>query len=133
MIEMALSKFIDETRRVTAAAHRATLSALRKTAYAIFRDVQASIVTDSKPSLPGEPPHSRRGLARRAERYDVDAAAETAVIGPRFSVIGTAMQPEEFGGKYRGDKYPQRPSIGPALQRNLDLLPAGFAGAATDE
>ena len=128
MFELKLSHFIDESKRVEEAARRGTVSALGKAAYAIFRDVQQSIITDPKPSHPGEPPHSRKGLARRAERYDVDAESETAVIGPRESIIGTTMEPEEFGGEYQGREYPQRPAIGPALDRNVDRLPAGFSG-----
>jgi hypothetical protein len=156
MFDLKLSPFLDESKKVVDAAHRATVSALRKTAYATLRDVQGSfeVVPMVRPDLKGKspaqkkfllrkahsaaaapvgsPPHSRRGLERRAERYDVDAEAESAVIGPRASVIGQAMQAQEFGGEYQGRKYPLRPSIGPALEREEHLLPTGFSGAVTE-
>ena len=145
MFDMKLSQFLDESRKVAAAAHRATVLSLRKTAYAIFRDVQASIVTvpvslsglprnkmqrlfalrarrKEAEASPNQPPHTRHGRIRAAERYDVDPASETAVIGPRRSVAGILMHVEEFGGEFKGARYPARPSIGPALDRQKGLL-----------
>jgi len=125
--------FIDDTKKVLDAAHRATVRALKVAGYAIFRTAQQSIQTSPKPSAPGEPPHSRRGLLRRAERYEVDDQAETAVIGPRFALVGTSAEAHEFGGQYKRETFQARPSIGPALQQNVSKLPAYFSGQVTSE
>lgn len=154
MFDLKFSKFIDESAKVAAAAHRAVVTSLRKTAYAIFQDVTHSIAISPKnePAQPGSPPHSRRGQTIRSERYDVDADGEIAVIGPRASIVGEAMHLQEFGGEFAGhrpmlgrdgkpiidrstdraveipvtQKYPARPSIGPALQRQKGLLLASL-------
>jgi hypothetical protein len=156
MFDLKLGKFIDESAKVAAAAHRAVVTSLRTTAYAIFQDVTHSITISPKqePALPGAPPHSRRGQTIRSERYDVDADGEIAVIGPRASIVGEAMHLQEFGGEFAGhrpllgrdgkpiidkstsraieipvtQKYPARPSIGPALQREKGLLLAELDG-----
>jgi phage gpG-like protein len=124
MVGFSFEKFFDESAKVLEAAHRATTRSLAKAAYAIFRTAQEEITTAAKPSEAGQPPHTRKGQLRRAERYDVDAAAEVAVIGPRFSMVGASAEAHEFGGEFRGDKYPARPFMGPALERNRDLIPA---------
>jgi phage gpG-like protein len=131
VIGFDFKKFDDQTQRVAEAAARGTLRALQKAAFAIFRSAQESIERDAKPAAAGEPPHSRAGQLPRAIRYDVDKAAEAAVIGPRASLVGTSAEAHEFGGAYKGAEYPARPFMVPALQRNLDLIPAGFADQVT--
>jgi hypothetical protein len=132
MIGFAFDKFTDETEKVAKAVQKATRLALRKAAYAIFRTAQESIQTAGGPSPAGEPPHSRRGQLRRAERYDVDDAAEIAVIGPRFSMVGTSAEAHEFGGEYKKEQYPKRPFMGPALEKNRALIPAFWQGEVTE-
>lgn len=75
-----------------------------------------------RPSAPGTPPHTNRGHARRAILFAVDKAKLEAVIGPRASVVGESMAAHEFGKQYRGNNYPARPFMGPALDRTQ----AGF-------
>ena len=119
---------LDETHRVVEGQERAAGKALAKVAFEIRKAAIASIVESPEPSRPGRPPHTRRGLARRAIMYSVDRKAQRAVIGPEASIIGDAMRAHEFGGDFRGQTYPQRPFMGPALERNVGLLPTGFAG-----
>lgn len=127
MFSAAVTKFIDHTKRVREAAEKAARRAFAKAAYRIFRDAQSSIERSTNPSPPGEPPHTRRGQLKRAIRYD--ATKDGAVIGPVASMVGTAGEAHEFGGGYRGQDYPERPFMGPALERELDNFAGEFTGS----
>ena len=127
MFGAAVTKFVDHTRRVREAAEKAARRAFAKAAYRIFRDAQASITRSAEPSAPGEPPHTRRGQLKRAIRYD--ATKDGAVIGPLASMMGTAGEAHEFGGGFRGQSYPERAFMGPALERELDKFAGEFRGA----
>ena len=78
------------------------------------------------PSRPGTPVHTRSGQARRAIQY----AAETdnAFIGPVYSKMGTSMEAHEHGGQYKGENYPERSVMGPALTKESAQFAADFAG-----
>jgi hypothetical protein len=128
MIGFALDKFIDEMAKVEAAEHKATIRALQKAAYKIFRDAQTSIEVSPEYAAVGAPPHSRRGQLKHAIRYNVDKAAGIAVIGPTQSEMGDVAAAHEFGEIYYGKHYPKRPFMGPALERNKDSLPIFWSG-----
>lgn len=81
-----------------------------------------SIKIDPKPSAPGSPPHSRKGLLKKAIVYAVDREQQNVVIGPTVNVIGDAGSPHEFGGEFRGKPYPARPFMGPAKARAIPAL-----------
>lgn len=123
----AVTKIIDHTRRVREAADRAARRAFAKAAFRIFRDAQASVERSAEPSAPGEPPHTRRGQLKRAIRYD--ATKDGAVIGPRKSMVGISATAHEFGGSYERERFPARPFMGPALERDLDNFSGDFAGS----
>ena len=132
MIGFALDKFVDDSQAVLAAEQKGTIRALQKAAFQIFKDAQAEIENSPTASRPGEPPHSRTGQLRRAIRYDVDKAAGVAVIGPRESMVGTSAMAQEFGGEYKGEQYPKRPFMGPALEKDANLLPAFWSAEITN-
>lgn len=123
----AVTKIIDHTRRVREAADRAARRAFAKAAFRIFRDAQASVERSAEPSAPGEPPHTRRGQLKRAIRYD--ATKDGAVIGPQQSMVGISATAHEFGGPYERERFPARPFMGPALERDLDNFSGDFAGS----
>ena len=127
MFGAAVTKFVDHTRRVREAADKEARRAFAKAAYRIFRDAQASIVRSAGPSAPGEPPHTRRGQLKRSIRYD--ATKDGAVIGPVASMVGEAGAAHEFGGGHRGQTFPERAFMGPALERELDNFAGEFAGS----
>lgn len=82
-----------------------------------------------EPSPPGTPPHTQRGQAKRAITFHADSKG--AVIGPRKSVVGFSMSAHEFGGTYKGQTYPARPTLGPALERQVSRFAREWAGSIT--
>jgi hypothetical protein len=113
----AKATVIDNTPAVKAASDRSTITSLAKVGFEVRKEIVASIERSNDPSRPGEPIHTRRGLARRAVRYAVDKPSQNVVIGPGFSVVGTSIEPHEHGGPYKGTMYPARPTAAPALAR----------------
>ena len=53
----------------------------------------------------------------------VEPDGRSAVIGPAKSFVGLSMTAHEFGGMYRGRKYPRRELMGPALAKSAPELP----------
>jgi phage gpG-like protein len=137
-------KYIDKTERVAKAARRAVYRAVEKTAFAIRTTAVGSIQRGAVepqpsgkkksrkrarivPSAPGSPPHTRFGQLKRSIVYA--AAKGEAVIGPRGSIVGESATAHEFGGNYKGEDYPGRPFMGPALDSNLTKFGSSFAGS----
>ncbi len=119
----------DQTKRVADAADTTTFRNLGHAAASIRKTAMAEITNAEGPSEPGTPPHSRRGQLRRAIKFDVDKASETAVIGPEASIVGEAGAAHEFGGEFRGQDYPERPFMEPALEANVDRFASEWAGS----
>lgn len=94
----------------------------------IARDAKRSITKSLQPSKPGRPPHTRRNLLKRSIRYAGEQSRKTIVVGPLLSVVGGSAEAHEHGGSYKGDKYPARPFMQPALQRNLHRLGGEYTG-----
>lgn len=124
------------TNAVKAAADKATAENVGQAAGRIRKDAIASIVPSVDPSPPGSPPHTHGGRKRagkgklpKAILYAVDKAAGDAVIGPAKSKAGTVGQAHEFGGKYKGEQFAERPFMGPALDRQQTKFAASFAGS----
>jgi len=108
--------------RITKAVQRARAGNLRSVGYLIATLAKPKIKRSKRASLPGEPPTTRRGLMRKAIRYELAADKKSVVIGPAASIVGTAGQPHEHGGRYKGESYPERPFMGPALQEAIPLI-----------
>lgn len=125
-------KVFDDIDKVTEATKRGNLSALSKAAFSIFKEAQESIKVSGFASSAGSAPHSKAGQLKRSIKYSLDKENESAVIGPQFSLMGEAASAHEFGGTYHGEQYPQRPFMGPALQKNLDKIPTYWSGSITN-
>jgi ApbE superfamily uncharacterized protein (UPF0280 family) len=117
----------DRTKRVKAAADKAAFRNYAHAAASIRKDAAASIVKSPDPSEPGEPPHTRKRLLPRAMRFAVDK--EGAVIGPRASIAGQAGSVHELGGSYKGQTFPERPYMKPALDRAIPRFAGSWQGA----
>ena len=130
----------DTTKKVEKAADKATFKNLGHAASSIRKSAIESIKPAEGPSAPGTPPHThtagvtkkgkpKKGHLPRAIVYDVDKAAQEAVIGPRASVVGESGAAHELGGEFHGDDYPERPFMFPALETNAPRLADEYAGS----
>jgi hypothetical protein len=121
-------EFLDEMSAVEKAVQKTAYSGVRHAAMSIRKDIIGSIEQSQDPAEPGSPVRTRgrRGNVKRSIYAAVDGDA--AVIGPRYSFVGDAMEAHEFGTSRFGTDYPARPTSGPALDRNLDRFADWFAG-----
>ena len=100
---------------------RASRDILRRAGAYVRRVAQRKVVTSPKASQPGSPPHSRRGLLKRAILFGSDGD-KSVLVGPGFNFVGPSMSAHEFGGKYMRERYPKRPLMGPALKESAPRL-----------
>mgnify|MGYP007026490821 CR=1 FL=1 len=119
----------DETRRVKAKAQTANFKNLGQAGASLRLVARRSIRRRKTPSPEGQPPNTRAGQLRRAILYAIEAREQTVVIGPDVDVVGTSGAAHEQGGRYKREKYPRRPFMGPALEKIKDRLPPLWAGS----
>lgn len=98
-------------------------------AASLSKAAKASIEKAEGASAPGTPPHTRRNQLKRAIVWDYDKAAQTAVIGPRESVVGLAGAAHEFGQEFHGDQFPERSYMGPALDKSKERFADDWRGS----
>jgi hypothetical protein len=115
--------------RVEKAAKKGIYRSISHAAFSIRKAIRESIKNSPKPAAPGQPvtTRGRRGNVRNS----IFAAVEedSAVVGPRYSMVGDVMAAHEFGQTRYGDRYEARPTAGPALEANLDRFADSFAGS----
>jgi hypothetical protein len=116
-------------KRVKNAAKKASFRNLGHAGAAIRLTARRSIRRSKKPSSSGQPPHTRKGQLKRALRYAVDKDKGSVIIGPTYTMVGRSGMAHEFGGKFRGQKYPQRRFMGPALAKNQSKIPKLWANS----
>lgn len=114
-------------RWITKAADKSTFKSLGHAGAAIRLTARRSIKRSAKASSPGSPAHTRKGQIKRAIRFKVEKGKQRVVIGPAHEVVGPAAKAHEHGGKFRGQRYPKRPFMGPALIKMKDRLPKLWA------
>ncbi|MFI4855137.1 MAG: hypothetical protein ACIAQF_09215 [Phycisphaerales bacterium JB065] len=93
-------------------------------------------------SQPGEPPNVHEGTLKRLLFFGYDTNTRSVVVGPHIhhGKAGSAPSTLEHGGaatviRRRGGKRKRkrvrveaRPYMGPALEKNLDVIPDQFDG-----
>ncbi len=125
-------KIIDRTKHVAAVAAKESFRNISHAAASLRKDV-VSTIESAPPGVPseaGSPPHThRRAFFRRAIAYAVGEDKRSAVIGPRFSAVGTVGKAHEFGGDYKGFDYQPRPFMAPGLVRAIPRFAGSFAGS----
>jgi len=128
---------IDNFNKVAEAVEKAAFRNVGHAAAAIRKDAIESIKPAEGASEPGTPPHThtsgvtkkgklRRGELQRAIVFAHNREENEALVGPRFSVVGTSGAAHEFGGEYLGQDYPERPFMSPALENNIDRFGGSF-------
>lgn len=81
------------------------------------------------PSPPGKPPRTKAGQLKRSIVYAVDKRRAEAVIGADSADMDKVAGAHEHGGKFKGQRYPKRPFMGPALEKVKPRLPKKWAGS----
>lgn len=84
-----------------------------------------SIKVRPEAAPPGHPPYSTTKRFPKSIFFDVDRSRGVAVVGPLYSRVGPSASEHEHGGHSRGQNFPQRAFMQPALERSQDKI-AGF-------
>ena len=123
------AKVEPELQKVEKAASKAIIQNIRHAAFAIRKSIRESIKKSPDAAEPGQPvaTRGRKGNVKNAIFAAVEG--DTAIIGPRYSFVGDAMEAHEFGKTRGEDKYPARPTSGPGLDANVDRFAGSFAGS----
>lgn len=122
-------KSTERFNAVQKAADRSIYRNIRHAAFSIRKYIRESIKKSDKPSAPGQPVATRGRKGNVKNSIFVAADADTAIIGPRYSMVGDAMEAHEFGKRRGKDTYPARPTSGPGLTANTDRFAQSFAGS----
>lgn len=101
---------------------KATTSVLRRMGAYIRRSAQHKVHSSDKASIPGSPPNSKTGALKRGILFGLEKRRESVLVGPAFRFVGESMLAHEFGGKYRKERYPKRPLMGPTLKESAPRL-----------
>jgi len=115
--------------KVEKAVRNASFRNLGHAGGAIRLTARRSIKKRRKASPPGQPPHTRRGQLRGAIVYAVEKDRQSVVVGPQHRDVGDVGLAHEFGGRFRGQTYPKRAFMGPALEKVKDRLPRKWANS----
>lgn len=120
--------------KLAAAVKRTQFRNLGHAAASIRKDIIGSIEQSpaDEPAPPGQPPHTRRGLIKRAEQFFVGEGE--ALVGAVESRIGLGAAKMEHGGDKFAESYldkfiEPRPFVFPALERNLDRFALDWQGS----
>ncbi len=115
--------------KVKAKTQQGNFKSLGHAAATIRLVARRSIRRRKTAAMPGTPPNTRRGQLKRSIVYALDKQRGVALIGPDFDVVGAAGKAHEFGGRFRRERYPKRPFMGPALEKVKDRLPPMWANS----
>lgn len=102
--------------RVRAAARRANFENVRHAAAVVMRIAKSFIRRARTPSQEGQPPHTQTLRLKKAIQFAADNRTNYAIIGPTAEIVGPAGKAHEYGGLFRGRRYPRRRFMGPALE-----------------
>jgi hypothetical protein len=134
-------KYVDHSAEVAKRFRRAAYRSLERLGFLVRGTAQASITEEPGPSSAGSPPHTharqrtkkggrgRQGVLPGAILYALDKSDMSVIIGPSVERAGTVGAAFEHPGikEFRGEGYPGRPFMGPALQKDVTQLPGILA------
>lgn len=128
----ATTELIDKSKDVAKAVDQAAYKNLGHAAASLRKAAATSIdrAPQGEASPAGQPPHTHTGAHfRRALRFAVDKQKQTAVVGFLHSMIGDVGAVHEFGESRGKETFPERPTLGPALDANASRLGGEWAGS----
>ncbi len=119
----------DNTKQVLTKAKKGSIKSLGHAGATIRLTAKRSIRRRKKPSPEGRPPSTRKAQLRGAILYAVEKQNDLVAIGPERAKVGTSAAAHEHGGRYKRQRYPKRPFMGPALETTKERLPRKWAGS----
>lgn len=122
-------KIIETFAKVNQATDRAVYKNVRHAAFSIRKYIRESIKKSPQASQPGDPVATRGKRGNVKNSIFAAAEADSAIIGPRHSFVGDAMEAHEFGKRRGENAYEARPTSGPALEANMDRFAGSFRGS----
>jgi phage gpG-like protein len=128
VIDLKVKRIFFNRRRVMSAMERRRRRYLYRAGAYVRAVARNSLSRGSEPSSPGQPPRSA-GRLRKSILYAVQP--DRVIIGPTADIIGEVGAAHEFGGQFRGAKYPARPYMGPALEETKPKLDAIWRDSVT--
>ena len=136
-MKLTVKKLFFDRDVVIRAMDDATRRALSKAGAFVRTAAQSSMRSRKKASEPGKPPSAHGNpLLKRLLFFSYDPSSKSVVVGPTPFGKGNAPELNEFGGSTTivshgrtvDAKYPARPFMGPALEREVDQLPSRWSG-----
>jgi len=119
-----------DRNRVKVAVKKMAFKSIFHASASLSKDAKSTLQRRNRPSPAGQPPHTgRRRLLKRAIRFAVDRETQSAVIGPIASLAGESGAAHEFGGNFKGGRFPERSFMGPALERAVPRFAGQFEGS----
>jgi hypothetical protein len=119
----------DNTKQVLTKAKKGSIKSLGHAGATIRLTAKRSIRRRKKASAEGQPPSTRKGQLRGAIVYAVEKQNDLVAIGPEHAKVGKSASAHEHGGRYKRQRYPKRPFMGPALEKTKERLPRKWAGS----
>ena len=132
---MNMKDWFFDRAHVLAVVDKDKLKPLRKAGGSIRLTAQRSMRRRKKGfSQPGQPPFSKQGLIRDFTFFAYDKDSDSVVVGPVGFKRAIVPALHEFGGSqtvyHKGKsevaKYPKRPYMKPALDKNINKIPEAF-------
>ena len=132
-MKTAKSQFFDRLR-ITSKADAQTKKTLSRFGAFVRQSARQSIRKRKKSSRPGQPPSSHTGILKQFIYFGYDSYRRSVVIGPVVTSRKSSGIPEvlEYGGKVtitsgkakgKTTTIEARPSMGPAFDKELDVVP----------
>lgn len=118
-----------EFSKVEKAADRGIYKSIRHAALSIRKTIRDLIKKSPDASEPGEPVSTRGKRGNVKNSIFAAVEQDNAIIGPRYSFVGDAMEAHEFGGRRKENTYEARPTSGPGLLANTDRFAESFRGS----
>ena len=129
------TKLTATPKRLETATKKGAFKSFSNAAASIRKSARESIVSSDTPGPEGGPVHSKPGprgglgLAKQKRSLLFHADKDGAVIGFMASTLDQAMEVHEHGTSRGGVKFPQRPTMQPALERSLARFHREWKGA----
>ena len=120
-----------EEKTLLAKVAKASVDILKRMGAYVRTVARRKVKSSDKPSPPGSPPHSKTGALKKGILFGLDKRNSSVLIGPSDRFVGASASAHEFGGKYKKERYPKRPLMGPSLKESIPQLTKLWQDAVT--